>query len=120
MNYILFDDNRREYLLPLTYFRPVADIRFGILTIRQKWENYLLSKTSTLTEDYLSKKFPLVRGKESLLINGGICPNKELLNAINKLEPNQTLAKGETIIAMCLKVLHPKMDLPLVSLCLRL
>ena len=112
MNYILFDDNRREYLLPLTYFRPVADIRFGILTIRQKWENYLLSKTSTLTEDYLSKKFPLVRGKESLLINGGICPNKELLNAINKLESNQTLAKGETIIAM--RLTFDDLDKPFV------
>jgi len=100
MNYILFDDNRREYLLPLTYFRPVADIRFGILTIRQKWEKYLKSSTSTLTEDYLSKKYPLIRGKENLLINGGICPNKALVDQINKLEPNQTLIKGEVIIAM--------------------
>ena len=39
MNYILFDGPSRNQLLPFTYTRPVADIRVGILTIREKWEN---------------------------------------------------------------------------------
>ncbi len=47
MNFILFDDNQRAGLLPLTFIRPVADIRYGILTIREKWEHYLNVKTST-------------------------------------------------------------------------
>jgi len=41
MNYILFDGTVRTSLLPLTYTRPVADLRIGILTIRQKWEELL-------------------------------------------------------------------------------
>ena len=51
MNYILFDDGARESLKPLTYIRPVCDIRIGVLTIREKWEKYLGEKTSTMTEE---------------------------------------------------------------------
>ena len=70
MNYILFDDQHRSDLLPLVFTRPVADIRIGILTIREKWEKYLNTKTSSLTEDYLSAKFPLIKGDDNILING--------------------------------------------------
>ena len=35
MNYILFDGDVRNALLPFTYTKPVADIRIGILTIRE-------------------------------------------------------------------------------------
>ena len=59
MSYILFDDVSRRSLKPLTYVRPVCDIRIGILTIREKWEKDLEAPTSTLTEDYLSSKFPI-------------------------------------------------------------
>ncbi len=102
MNYILFDSIVRSNLLPLTFTRPVADIRFGILTIREKWEKYLQVETSSLTEDYLSMKFPLVKADENILINGSICPNDTLIEEIAKLMPGQTLAKDDTIIAMCL------------------
>ena len=53
MNYILFDGNIRNSLLPFTYTRPVADIRVGILTIREKWEKALGLTTTTITEEYL-------------------------------------------------------------------
>ena len=69
MNYILFDGEVRDSLLPFTFTRPVADIRIGILTIREKWEKYLNTETSTKTEDYLSIKFPLVSTSANLLIN---------------------------------------------------
>jgi hypothetical protein len=54
MNYILYDGSARNALLPFTYTRPVADIRVGILTIREKWEKHLGSTTTTITEEYLS------------------------------------------------------------------
>ncbi|MDP4280637.1 MAG: GlmU family protein [Bacteroidota bacterium] len=101
MNYILFDESQvRANLLPLTFMRPVAEIRIGILTIREKWEKHLKVKTSTLTEeDYLSKKFPLVREENNVLINGCVCPNDEIIEKINGLEPEQILVSGDTIIA---------------------
>lgn len=93
MNYVLFDESRRNNLLPLTFLRPVADIRFGILTIREKWEKYLNCKTSTLTEVYLADRYPLVKEKDNIIINGAICPNPQLIKEIGLLKPGQALIK---------------------------
>ncbi len=103
MNYILFGDQSRNNLLPLTYMRPVADIRIGILTIREKWEMFLKTKTSTLTEPYLGKKFPIVKDADNILINGAICPTAELVTEINNLQSNQALVNSDSIIALHLK-----------------
>ena len=100
MNYILFDDQSRNNLLPLTFMRPVADIRIGILTIREKWEKYLKTKTSSLTESYLSTKFPIVKAENNILINGSVCPNAELVKEIINLKPNQALVTDDSIIAL--------------------
>jgi len=100
MNYILFDDQSRNNLLPLTFMRPVADIRVGILTIREKWEKYLKTKTSSLTESYLSTKFPIVKAENNILINGSVCPNADLISEINGLKPNQALVNDDSIIAL--------------------
>ena len=99
MNYVLFDDYSRNHLLPLTFTRPVADIRFGILTIREKWEKLLNEKTSTLTEDYLSGKFPINREKDTILINGSIVPTEDLVIKIKNLQTNEALVNEECIIA---------------------
>ncbi len=104
MNYILFDENIvRSNLLPLTFTRPVADIRVGILTIREKWEKRLKATTSTLTEGYLSAKFPFVKMAENVLINGSVCPNEEVVRAILNIRPNQTIVYNDTIIALHVK-----------------
>jgi len=101
MNYILFDENIvRTNLLPLTFIRPVADIRIGILTIREKWEKRLRATTSSLTEGYLSAKYPILKKAENVLINGSICPNDEIVAAIKKLKPNQAVVYKDTIIAL--------------------
>ena len=102
MNYILFDSASRNNLLPLTFTRPAADIRIGILTIREKWELFLNSKTSSLTESYLSIKYPLVKAEINVLVNGSICPNPLLVAEIKKLKEGQAIIKEDTIIAMCL------------------
>ncbi len=102
MNYILFDSFHREALLPFAYTRPVADIRVGILTIREKWEKLLSAKTSTLTEDYLSIKYPLVQGENNILINGSILPTKALVDEVKALKQGETLSKDDQVIAMFL------------------
>lgn len=101
MNYILFDDNTRNSLLPLTFTRPVADIRIGILTIREKWEKMLAAKTSSKTEAYLSKKFPTEYAidTDNVWINGSFCPNEQLVNEIKSLKPNEVLMDTTTVIA---------------------
>jgi UDP-N-acetylglucosamine diphosphorylase/glucosamine-1-phosphate N-acetyltransferase len=100
MNYILFDDKQvRTGLLPLTFTRPECDLRYGITTIREKWERSLGVKTSTLTSDYLTEKFPVVEDDENILIKANIIPDDKLVEAIKNLKPNDSLVKGDVVIA---------------------
>lgn len=99
MNYILFDGTVRNALLPFTFTRPVADIRVGILTIREKWEKYLGYTTTSLTEEYLMEKFPMVEMPENIMINASFLPNEVLVEMIKSLEKNQAIFKGEEVIA---------------------
>lgn len=99
MNYILFDGPARNALLPFTFTRPVADILIGIMTIRQKWEMHLGSTTTTLTEEYLSEKYPMVELEENVMINASFIPNPVLVEMIYNLEPNQAIFKGDEVIA---------------------
>ena len=111
MNYILFDGTVREALLPFTFTRPVADIRIGILTIREKWEKYLGNTTTTITEDYLSEKYPMVEMPENVLINASFLPNKELVALIQNLGENEAVIHGEEVVAFYSKESQKEVDL---------
>lgn len=105
MNYILFDDQAvRSNMLPLTFTRPVADIRFGIMTMREKWEYMLNAPTSSLTESYLQKKYPLVKEDINILINSSITPSTELLEEIHALKTDEALIRDLKIVAMKLSL----------------
>lgn len=99
MNYILFDGNFRNQLLPFTYTRPVADIRVGILTIREKWEHFLETTTSTITEDYLSQRWPLVELEENIFINAAFLPSTALVAQIKALKKNEVLIYDDIYVA---------------------
>lgn len=103
MNYILFDGNVRNALLPFTFTRPVADIRVGILTIREKWEKYLGYTTTTITEEYLSEKFPMVEMEENVIINASFLPNQVLAEMVRNLEENQAIFYEDEVIAFYTK-----------------
>ena len=101
MNLILFDHPEiRQNLLPFTFTRPVAEIRIGILTIREKWEKHLSLKGSFATENYLSEKFTLTSSTDNLWINGAVCPTPELVQAISKLKVDEALQQGELLLAI--------------------
>lgn len=110
MNYILFDGPSRNNLLPFTFTRPVADIRVGILTIREKWERLLGFTTTTITEDYLSDKYPMVEMDENVLINSSFLPNAELAEMVKSLEENQAIFKNEDVIAFYTKNAQDDID----------
>ncbi|MGB3144477.1 MAG: GlmU family protein [Maribacter sp.] len=99
MNYILFDGPARNHLLPFTFTRPVAEIRVGILTLRERWEIYLDAKTSSCTEGYLSAKYPIHLQGVNTFIDGSIIANKDLLESLKKLGKRELLVKGDLIIA---------------------
>ncbi|WP_370398113.1 GlmU family protein [Tenacibaculum dicentrarchi] len=99
MNYILFDGDVRTALLPFTYTKPVADIRVGILTIREKWEKHLGLTTTTVTEEYLEEKYPMVELEENVLLNASFLPTDKLVDMVRALTKNQAIFKGEDVIA---------------------
>ena len=93
----LFDDNAWQTLRPLTFTRPVADLRIGILTIAEKWAKYLNAEFGFQTQDYLSKKYPAMPNA-TLHINGSICPDEALLDALTALKVGEVLVKGDMLI----------------------
>ena len=99
MNYILYDGSVRNALLPFTYTKPVADLRIGILTIRQKWEKHLGFTTTTLTEEYLEEKYPMVEMAKNVMINASFLPTTSLVEIINGLKENQAVYNNNEVIA---------------------
>lgn len=99
MNYILFDGPSRMALLPFTYTRPVADISFGIGTIRDSWERVLGFTTSTITEPYLSEAWPTVFFESNIFINACYFPSPELVEKVKGLKENQAIFDGDSLVA---------------------
>jgi UDP-N-acetylglucosamine diphosphorylase / glucose-1-phosphate thymidylyltransferase / UDP-N-acetylgalactosamine diphosphorylase / glucosamine-1-phosphate N-acetyltransferase / galactosamine-1-phosphate N-acetyltransferase len=112
MNYILFDDqNIRPALLPLTFTRPVCEIRIGIQTISEKWNDVLKTTVSFQTQDYLQVKYPMILSEDNVFINGGICPNAELVEVIENLPVNSILTQGTEVIAYRSKQYNPAVNI---------
>lgn len=100
MNIILFDGEVRSQLLPLTYTRPVGNLRIGILTINEKWERTLMASVSYKTEDYLEAKFPMNFDTDNFLIHGGLCPDGMVEKQIQELAIGERLVfENKTIAA---------------------
>ena len=95
MDYLLIDDkNRRENLLPMTYTRPVAELRIGILTLREKWQRMLPGSYSYEPNGYLSEIFPIRCDRSSddtVSIASDVIPTPDLASAIASLAPGQAL-----------------------------
>lgn len=98
-NLILFDNKARTSLLPLTFYRPIAEIRVGILTIREKWEKILHLKASHHSQDYLSRKFPLLIEQNNLFIAGNTLPTPALIDKISQLKPQEGLFHKRQLVA---------------------
>lgn len=97
---VLFEDaGVRENLLPLTFTRPVADLRVGILTIREKWQRVLPGDYSFLTVDYLQEKYPAMLAEGNLFVASNVCPTASLVSKIEALKQGEALVRssGEVV-----------------------
>jgi UDP-N-acetylglucosamine diphosphorylase/glucosamine-1-phosphate N-acetyltransferase len=100
MAIILFDDNAHQTLRPLTFTRPVAGLRLGILTIAEKWGKYFDLDFSYHTQSWLQGKFPIEIEDRNLFINGSFCPDEALVEAIKPLRGNEALMYGDRLVAV--------------------
>lgn len=102
MNFVLLDDTEKwKSFLPLTFTKPLSEIRIGILTIKEKWEKVLGSKFSYVTEAYLQKKFPFVEQEQTTFVFSHICPDAALSKAVEGLKQGEMLCVNDTPVAFC-------------------
>lgn len=106
MNLILLDGPERPHLLPLTFTRPVAKMRVGILTIAEKWEKRLETKASYITQPHLAALYPLKKAKDNLVVNGSVCPDMGLLAKVIELRVGQALYANDVLLAARLDDTH--------------
>lgn len=99
MSLILFDDHSWDNLLPLTFTRPLSELRVGILTIAEKWEHDLECKSTPLTREYLREKFPCNAEKDKLYVNSSLLPESKIVEHIAKLQVNQAIVKQGVLLA---------------------
>lgn len=92
----LVDGKHRDHLLPLTYTRPVAQLRCGILTIAEKYQKRGF-EVGYETEEYLQEKFPSVQ--HDILVSGSVCPTDSFIDAITSLTEGQALIQDDQLLA---------------------
>lgn len=96
---VLFDTTQRGSLSPFTQTRAVADIRFGILTPKERWEYITGKKVETLTAEYISNR-GMSPGKK-LFINAAILPGSVLPAMLDELQRDEAIVYKNNIIAFC-------------------
>jgi UDP-N-acetylglucosamine diphosphorylase/glucosamine-1-phosphate N-acetyltransferase len=92
----LVDGKHRSHLLPLTYTRPVAELRCGIITIAEKYTKRG-HEIGYGTEAYLNAKYPPIEAE--VLVSGSVCPTDEFLEAVAGLSSGQALIQGDELLA---------------------
>ena len=88
-------------LLPITYTRPVGDIRVGISTMAERWQAFLPGSYAWGSADYLRELFPAPEcvDADTLFVAGNVVATAEIAAAVAALAPGQRLVAGEVEIA---------------------
>ena len=98
---ITFIDSEESWkqMLPLSYTRPVAEVRVGILKVHEKWVQHLsATETYFRSQDYLNLIFASPKNR-SLTILGNILPSKYLVIAIRQLKGSEALTINREVVA---------------------
>ncbi|RJP56398.1 MAG: glucose-1-phosphate thymidylyltransferase [Ignavibacteriales bacterium] len=105
----IFEDAKFKNFLPLTYFRPVYDLRCGVLTIAEKIEKY--SQTSNiilhsrkylanyLREEKKAYKINSFDASHILFINGRLLPSADIFEILISQDEDEVFINNNDIIA---------------------
>ncbi|MGC9331621.1 MAG: GlmU family protein [Bacteroidales bacterium] len=96
-NIILADTGKHNKMKPLSWTRPVAEIRTGILTTKERWDKLFNCKCTFLTAGYLEEKYPLKTSEYNLIINAGVLPDDQFVQAIKTLKHGALVKDGEML-----------------------
>jgi UDP-N-acetylglucosamine diphosphorylase/glucosamine-1-phosphate N-acetyltransferase len=105
----IFEGMYYERLLPLVYFRPIYDLKCGILTLREKIQRHYPHVPVTLhCRSYLAEtvkqqnpdvQVNQLNAKSCLFINGRVIADDEFAEKIPLKGTDTLYTRGETIIA---------------------
>ncbi len=100
MQLVFSDAQYWEDFLPLTFTRPIADMRCGILTFSERWKKLLtIDEVSYLTEDFLQEKFQKPEKRESLFLVPNFLPTPDVLQQIKNLRNGEALVYQDELLA---------------------
>ena len=92
---LLFEDkNIIKDFFPLTFTRPSAELRAGILTFAERWQRLLgITQVNYLTADYLQGKYPYTGVSEevTLFICANFLPTPRFLEQVRSLEVGESI-----------------------------
>lgn len=94
----LFDTpESHENLLPLSFTRPIPDIRIGIDTIREKWQRLSTFSIRYLPVGYLREKFGPTPDPEcnALFIPGDMVPDRSIVAELSMLQSGEALINND-------------------------
>ncbi|MFK8045434.1 MAG: GlmU family protein [Crocinitomicaceae bacterium] len=89
------DNSKHSAFCPLALTRPIADLRFGILTIQDTWSKLISATGESVnlyyeTESYLNGKFPNIESYD-FLVAGNFKPASTSANALLNLQQGENL-----------------------------
>ncbi|MGE6396829.1 GlmU family protein [Chryseobacterium scophthalmum] len=100
MQLVFSDAQYWEDFLPLTFTRPVAEMRCGILTFSERWQKILgTTEVSWFTEMYLQQKFREPEKKESLFLVTNFLPTETVIQQIKGLKQGEALVYEDELVA---------------------
>lgn len=100
MQLVFSDAQYWEDFLPLTFTRPVAEMRCGILTFSERWQKILdNTEVSYFTENYLQGKFKNPEDVESLFLVTNFLPTETIIQQIKDLQLGEALVYEDELIA---------------------
>jgi len=99
MNLVLFDNTERIKLYPLNKTCAVADLRIGLLTMRERWELITREQVYIHTENYLSLLYEPIPTGIHLWIDANLVPDDNLIDQILDLKENEAIADSFGLIA---------------------
>jgi len=104
MSIVLFDNSNRNHLFPLTYTKAIAALRFGILSIQERWALSSSQEVFIHTSNYLQNLYPSIPNECHIWVDAAIVLDDTLLASIVALAPDTCLVDEIGLVAGNLEI----------------
>lgn len=100
MSIILFDNVNRSRLYPLVLTKAIADLRMGIVTIREWWQHTTQQTVLVKTADYLQGHYEALPGEAAIWVDATVICDDGLIEQILALPEGHALTDKDGLVAV--------------------